>query len=397
MNIGTQTESFLRVKASKVSSLLDLVGELGLATTAVTHHASLTGAELAGFDTATHHLELLVHQVQDLASSLRLVQIGDLFRQMQRTARDLAHETGKPIELVLEGEDTEIDKVLVDELRDPLIHLIRNAADHGLEGPADRRAAGKADQGRITLTAAQRGQEIHITVADDGRGLDRQAILSRAKAVGLAVENVDDATVWGYIFNAGFSTASQVSNLSGRGVGMDVVQNAVRSLRGRIDLDTRPGEGTRVTLVIPLTLAFLESLVVRASGRFYAIPIEVIRQVFKPQTAEVVDVSADGSELIRRQSGLIPVVRLQDITDDASTLEPTPLSDQVIVVVESTNGAFGLPVDQVVGQQQVVMKWIGPASDSEPRQGRGTGRRKRRRRNGLGIHLQRRLFDGQPS
>jgi two-component system chemotaxis sensor kinase CheA len=361
MSGAASSETLLRVKASKVTLLLDLVGELGLAALAVTHHPALAELDLAGFEAATHRLELLVHEVQDLTSSLRLVPVDELFRQMQRVVRDLSHETGKPIELVLDGEDTEIDKVVVDELKDALIHLVRNAADHGLESPAARVAAGKPEQGRITLTAAQQGQEIHITVADDGRGLKRADILQRARDLGLigAAEEPDDATVWHCIFKAGFSTATEVSNLSGRGVGMDVVRNIVQSLRGRIALDTQPGEGMRVTLIIPLTLAFLESMVVRSRQRLYAIPIEVVNEVFRPEAAEIVRASADGSELVRRQGSLVPVGHLPDEYDAVDPIGnriEAALVDQVIVVVQTSKGAFGLPVDEIVGEQQVVMK-----------------------------------------
>ncbi len=359
MNENTQSETFLRVKASKVSLLLDLVGDLGLATLAVTRHPALNELDLAGFDDATHRLELLIHQAQDLASSLRLVPVSELFRPMQRLARDLSHETGKPIELLLAGEDTEIDKVIVEELKDPLIHLVRNAIDHGIEAANERIALGKPAQGQITLTASQKGQEIHITVEDDGRGLNREAILKRAREMGLGGvnEEPDDATVWNYIFKPGFSTASQVSNLSGRGVGMDVVHNAVKNLRGRIVPETWSGTGTRVTLIIPLTLAFLESMVVRANQRLYAIPIEVVNEVFKPETIEINHASADGSDLVRRQGALVPVKRLSQFLDDASECaSEIPLSEQVVVVVQTSQGTFGLPVDEIVGQQQVVMK-----------------------------------------
>ena len=361
MPANSSPENFLRIKASKVSLLLELVGELGLAVLAVTHHPALAELGLTDFDAAVHRLELLVHEVQDLTSSLRLVPVDELFRQMQRLVRDLAHETGKPIELVLAGEETEIDRVVVDELKDALLHLIRNAADHGLEPPAERAAAGKPAQGRITLAAAQKGQEIHITVADDGRGLDRAASLQQARATGLigAEEEPDEATLWSYLFKAGFSTVAEVSNLSGRGVGLDVVQTTMRSLRGRIALETQPGQGTRVTLIIPLTLAFLESMVVRSHRRLYAIPIEVVNEVFRPEAAQIVRASADGSELVHRQGAWVPIGHLPDgydAADPAADRSAAALVGRVIVVVQTSQGAFGLPVDEIVGEQQVVMK-----------------------------------------
>ncbi|HEX7587165.1 MAG TPA: ATP-binding protein [Anaerolineae bacterium] len=357
---AVQQENFLRVKASKISLLLDLVGELGLSTLAVTHHPALQGLELVGFETAAHQLGLLVNEVQRVTADLRLIPVSGLFRPMQRMAHDLARETGKQFELILEGEEIEIDKVLVDELKDPLMHLVRNAADHGLESPAERIAAGKTEQGRITLTAAQKGKDIHITVADDGRGLDRAAILKKAREAGLvsASQEPDDKTLWNFIFQAGFSTASEVSSLSGRGVGMDVVQSAIHALRGRITLETEPGKGTRITLIIPLTLAFLQSMVVRSHHRLFAIPIEVIQQVFKPTAEEIVRISADGSEMMRRQDALIPIHRLQtDAAEDLDTDRRTlRLADQVIVTVQTTLGVMGLPVDEIIGEQQVVLK-----------------------------------------
>ncbi|MBI5034370.1 MAG: chemotaxis protein CheW [Chloroflexi bacterium] len=357
MNEHLPIETTLRVKASKVSLLLDLVGELGLATLAVTHHSSLQGLELVGFETAVHQLELLINEVQRVTADLRLVPVSGLFRPMQRMAHDLARETGKPFEFNLEGEEIEIDKVLVDGLKDPLMHLVRNAVDHGLESATERIAAGKSEHGRITLTAAQKGKEIHISVTDDGRGLNRAAILRKARQAGLvgADEEPDDQTVWGFIFNAGFSTATQVSNLSGRGVGMDVVQNAVRSLHGRVMLDTRPGRGTSVTLVIPLTLAFLESMVVRSRERLFAIPIDGVHEVFKPETTEILHSSADQSEMVRRQDSLVMINRLEHIFGNGQS-ESSPLSEQVIVVVETSKGKLGLPVDEIVGEQQVVIK-----------------------------------------
>ena len=357
MNEHLQQETTLRVKASKVSLLLDLVGELGLATLAVTHHPSLQGLDLVGFETAAHQLQVLINQVQRVTADLRLVPVSGLFRPMQRMARDLARETGKSFDFILEGEENEIDKVLIDELKDPMMHLVRNAVDHGLEPAAERVAAGKSEKGRITLSAAQKGKEIHISVIDDGRGLNRQAILTKARQVGWvgATEEPDDQTVWGFIFNAGFSTATQVSNLSGRGVGMDVVQNAVRSLRGRITLDTQPGHGTSVTLVIPLTLAFLESMVVRSHERLFAIPIDGVREVFKPAADQVIHSSADQSEIVRRQDGLVLINRLDHIFGNAQAVL-NPLSEQVIVVVETTRGKVGLPVDEIIGEQQVVIK-----------------------------------------
>jgi len=350
-------DTFLRVKADKVSKLLDLVAELGLLAGNVTRHPNLQGLELEGFDNAAHNLELLIHEVQDLASGLRLVPINGVFKRTQRLVRDLSKETGKPVVLKTEGGDTEIDKVLVDQLHDPLMHIVRNAVDHGLEPVADRLAAGKPEKGQLTLSAGQQGREIRLTVADDGRGLNREKILKRARAQGLAGSNEepDDSVVWSYIFHSGLSTKAEVSNLSGRGVGMDVVKTAIQSLRGRISVESEAGLGTRVTLHIPLTLAFLDGMVVRAQNRLYVVPVEVVSEVFQPQAEQLTRASSDNIEMVRVRDELIPICRLGKFYEDTDSRAHS-LTNQIMVAVQTTKGVLGLPVDEVIGQQQVTMK-----------------------------------------
>ena len=347
---------YLRVKADRVTQLLDLVGELGLASTTVTQHPGLVGLELEGLEAATHRLENLIRELQDVTASLRLVPVGTVFKRMQRLVRDLSRQTGKPLDLVIQGGAVEVDKTLVDQLYDPLMHLVRNAIGHGIEPGEERVAAGKSELGTITLMAVQQGREIHVTVADDGRGLDREAILARAREIGLvgAEDEPDDRTVWGYVFHSGLSTARELSSLSGRGVGMDVVQTTARSLRGRILVESAPGVGTRVTLCIPLTLAFLDSMVVRLRDRLYALPIDVVSEVLQPESQQVIRTSADDSETVRVRDDLIPVCRLQRFYDEPG--EEQPLSDLILVIVQTTSGYLGVPVEEVIGQQQVTMK-----------------------------------------
>ncbi len=325
-------DAFLRVKSDKVSQLLDLVGELGLTAVQVTHHPELAGLELEGFDIAVHRLDLQIRELQDLASSLRLVPVGSVFRRMERLSRDLSHQTGKPIDLVIEGEDIEIDKFLVDQLYDPLVHLVRNAVDHGLESVKERLAVGKPEKGRISLSAVQHGKEIDITVADDGRGLDRATVLQQARKLGLIgpTEEPDDDTVWNYIFHSGLSTSEKVSNLSGRGVGLDVVQTSIRALSGRVIVNNKNRQGTCFTLSIPLTLAFLDGMIVRLQGRLYVIPIDVVSEVFKPESPQVTAVSVDRSEVIRVRGELLPVCRLQQFYgEDGDSIS---LTEQIVVV-----------------------------------------------------------------
>ncbi len=350
-----QADPFLRVRADKVTQLLDLVGELGLAALAVTHHPGLTGLELEGFENAAHRLEMLIHEAQDLTSALRLVPVGQVFRRMQRLVRDLAQQTGKLFEIGLEGEEVEIDKAVVDQLSDPLMHLIRNAADHGLEAPLERAAQGKPDKGRLLLSAAQRGREIHITVGDDGRGLNRAAILKRARERGLLGSEAtpEDKVIWNYIFQSGFSTASAITNLSGRGVGMDVVQNTIHALRGRVEVQTQAGQGTRVTLIIPLTLAFLESMVVRWQDRLYAIPIDSVSEVFQPAAEAIVRSSASAETMVLRQGAPVPLINPEALSAAGAN---RVLASQIVVVAQTSRGQVGLLMDEIIGQQQVVMK-----------------------------------------
>ncbi len=356
------SEGYLRIKAERVTQLLDLVGELSLSATKVIQHPRVR--ELEELDSALHRLENLIRELQTLSSGLRLISVGTVLKRMQRLVRDLSHQTGKPLELIIEGSEVQVDKSLVDQLHDPLVHLIRNAVDHGIESPEERVAAGKPPTGRITLTAVQRGREVHIKVADDGRGLNRQAILEKAREMGLLApdEEPDDQTVWRYIFHSGFSTVCQVSSLSGRGVGLDVVQAAVRALQGRILLDTTAGKGTCVTLCIPITLAFLDSLVTCLRGRLYAIPIDVVREIIKPSENQVVRNTAGNSETIRVRDELIPIRRLSRFYNETGS--ERPLAEQMLVLVNTTAGPVGIPMDEIIGQQSVTVKPLQGLSSS---------------------------------
>jgi len=349
---------FLRVQADKVDRLMDLVGELSLGVSEAIHSPDLVGLELSEFEKSAHRLRMIVREIQDTAAELRQVSVGDVFRRMRRMVRELERQTGKKIELAMVGEDAEIDKVVADRLYEPLVHVLRNSADHGLESPAERVAVGKPETGRITLTAAQLGGDIQITVADDGRGLHREKILARARERGLVGinEEPEDSSLWKVIFQPGFSTAEAVTNLSGRGVGMDVLNATMKDLRGRIAVDSKAGDGTRVNLSIPLSLAFLDSLVMRIGQRLYATPVDVVSEVFRPELGQISTVSAEhGAEMIRVREHMVPVCRLQRFYgEDCQALQP--LETLVIVVFKTSFGQIGLPVDEMYDQQQVVMK-----------------------------------------
>lgn len=348
---------FIRVDARKISLLLDLASEIGLAAGAVTHHPSLEGLELEGYAAASHKLELLVREMQNEVSGMRLVPVSGVFQKMKRVVRDTAKRTGKEVELVLEGEETEIDKVMVDALQDPLVHVLRNAIDHGIERPEERLAAGKPAVGQIVLSASHQGGEVSIEVVDDGKGIDRAAIVARATSRGLIAEGAElsDEQKLELLFEPGFSTKETIDELSGRGVGMDVVRTIIAGLRGRTALRSVHGKGTHLTMTMPLTLAFVEAMVVRESDRLFALPIEKVFEVFKVEAARVSQNSADGQVLVRVRNSLVPVLWLHRFWGEVSPAIES-LDGRILVVVQTSRGEYALPVDALLGNQQVMLK-----------------------------------------
>lgn len=335
-----------------------LAGELGLAVHAVTRHPGLAADALEGFQAAAHRLENLVTELQNEAAGLRLVPIAGVFARMRRVVRDTCVRTQKEAELVIVGEETEIDKALVDRLHDPLVHVLRNAIDHGLELPADRERVGKARRGRIVLQAAHRGGVVEIVVSDDGAGVDVDRVRARAIERGLcrADDALSDHEVIEFLFAPGFSTARQVTELSGRGVGLDVMRSTIESMRGNVRIRSTPGAGMRLEITLPLTVAFLEAMVVRANGWLLAVPIEKVHHVERLPESRVVSDAASATVLARLDDGLVPVVRLQDFYQ--ASAPAVPLGDRLIVVVNSQRGRVAFPVDKLVGNQTVMLKPI---------------------------------------
>lgn len=348
----------MRVSSDKISRLMDLVGELSLSVSETVQSSDLAGLQLTNFDAAVHRLNMIVREVQDAATELRLVPVDDVFRRLRRMVRELERQTGKQIEMDIEGGDTAIDKLVADRLYDPLLHVVRNSADHGLEGPEERVANGKPAQGRIVLSAAQVGSEVRITVADDGRGLSREKILKKAREKGFfgMDEEPEPAALWKVIFEPGFSTAEVVSNLSGRGVGMDVLNATMQALRGRIGVDSTAGQGTRVALHIPVSLAFLDCIILRLGHQLFAVPIDVISEIAKPAPEERMAISAGtGSEMFRLRGAFIPICRLDDFYGTPMRPAGSP-PEPVLVVFNTASGPIAVPVDEILDRQQVVMK-----------------------------------------
>lgn len=348
----------LRVSSDKIGRLMDLVGELSLSVSETINAPELAHLDLVGFEAAAHRLSMIVSEVQDAASELRLVPVAEVFRRLKRMVRELQRETGKDIHLEILGEDTAIDKLVADRLYDPLLHVVRNAADHGLEPPDEREAAGKSRTGTLTLAATQTGSEVRIQVIDDGRGLNRQKILAKARQNGLfgPTEEPDDNTLWKAIFEPGFSTAETVTTLSGRGVGMDVLNTTMEALRGRIAVTSEESLGTTVSLHIPVSLAFLDSVILRLGTHLFCVPIDDIVEITKPGTTDKLHISADsGTEMLWLRDRFIPVCRLEHFFAGMRTEIPS-LTDMVSLIFETSSGPIAVPVDEVMDRQQVVMK-----------------------------------------
>lgn len=344
----------VRVPAERLDELMDRVGELVIAQSRLSQLAA-HGQDLS-LRSVSEEIERLAGEMRDTMMILRMVPVSTLFGRFRRLIHDLAIETGKTIELVTEGESTEVDKTVIERLFDPLVHIIRNSCDHGLERPEDRVAAGKSASGLVRLSAHQAGGEVLITITDDGRGIDVDRVRAKAEANGLIQPGqvVGEDELLGLIFHPGFSTAAQVTNLSGRGVGMDVVKRTIESLRGTIDVKSVPGQGSTITLRIPLTLAIIEGLLVRVGEGRYVIPLAAVEECLELSLEE--DLRSRGRSIITLRERLVPFLRLRDLFDTGTK----PDTYQKIVVVGTGQERVGLVVDQIIGNHQTVIKAMSP-------------------------------------
>lgn len=340
----------VRVPAERLDELMDRVGELVIAQSRLSQIAAAS-SDLS-LRAVSEEVERLSGELRGTMMVLRMVPVASLFGRFRRLVHDLARETGKTIELVTEGESTEVDKTVIERLADPLVHLVRNSIDHGLETPEDRLAAGKSATGTVILSARQSGGEVVITIKDDGRGIDRERVRAKAEAGGLIAPNavMSDAELLQLIFHSGFSTAAQVTNLSGRGVGMDVVKRTVEALRGNIDVHSRAGEGSEVSLRIPLTLAIIDGLLVRVGTGRYVIPLSSVEECVELSLEE--DFRSRGRSFISLRDSLVPFVRLRDLFRTGSKPDPY----QKVVVISTGSERIGLVVDQIIGDHQTVIK-----------------------------------------
>lgn len=349
-------QNLISVNLNKLDELMDLVGELVITESMVISNPDLRGLQLENFTKASRQLRKLTDELQDIVMSIRMVPVSGVFNKMNRIVRDMSKKLGKEVELIISGEDTEVDKTIIDSLGDPLMHLIRNAMDHGLEPKEERLAKGKTGAGRIRLTAKNTAGEVVIQVADDGAGINPSVILKKARAKGLLTKNdaeYSDKEIYNLILLPGFSTNTTVTEFSGRGVGMDVVKKNIEKVGGSISIESKLGKGTTFIIKIPLTLAIVDGMEISVGGSILTIPITSIRESFKILPKQIVrDVS--GSEMVMIRGECYPVIRLFEAFGFETSVQD--ILDGIIILVESGDKAACLLADQLIGEQQVVVK-----------------------------------------
>ena len=339
----------VRVQAERLDELMDRVGELVIAQARLTQLAA-SGSDLS-IKVIAEEIERLASSLRDTTMGARMVPIGSLFGRFRRLVHDLSRDLSKPVDFVTTGEDTELDKTMIECLADPLVHLIRNAIDHGIEDTATRAANGKTEQGRIELAAVHSGAQVLVTVKDNGGGLNTARIRAKAEEQGLIAAGavLSDHEIHQFLFHPGFSTAQTISALSGRGVGMDVVKRTIENMRGSIDLSTRPGQGTTVTLRLPLTLAIIEGLLIRVGEGRYIIPLSAVEECVE-LTAE--EERSRSRTFLNMRGNLVPFLRLRDIL----LVEGSPDQHQKTIIISTGETQVGLVADAIIGNHQTVIK-----------------------------------------
>lgn len=353
------SKNFLKIDALKLDELFDSIGELVIAQNYLGENTKIKAIADAEVNKTIENLSKITRLIQNRVMSLRMIPIRDTFDKMKRVVRDSSKKVNKPIHLVLEGEETEIDKTMVEALSDPLVHIIRNAIDHGIESSIEERLnAGKSEEGRVTLRAYHRGGNIIIEVSDDGRGINKAKVYQKALEKGIVEKDdiLSDAEIYGLIMQPGFSTADVISDISGRGVGLDVVKTAIEAVRGKVDISSEEGKGTTFSIVLPLTLAIIDGMIVRCSDKIFIIPTLCIIESFRPQE-ESVHSARGKEEFVQLRSDLLPIVRLNHVLE-LDECKPNPW-ESTLVCIENVRGKFALLVDELVGRQQVVIKTLG--------------------------------------
>ena len=346
----------IRVDTTKIDAMVNLVGELVITQSMLSN----VGQEVEGqvgerLQLAIDELQRNTREIQESVMSMRMLPVNMTFNRFPRVVRDLSSKLGKKVDLVIQGGNTEIDKSLIEKLVDPLTHLVRNSIDHGIESPEKRLEAGKSENGTVILSAEQKGSSIIIGIIDDGAGLNKARIVEKATQNGLTVTpDMPDSEIWQLIFQAGFSTAAEVTDVSGRGVGMDVVRRNIESIGGRIEIESSQGEGSAFYIHLPLTLAIVDGMCVSVGDQIFVIPLLNVIESFQPTSSQVKTLGNDKVLWIRDQYWpLVSLTQLMQV-DDGIT-EPTK---GIVVLLESSKKRYGVLVDSLVGRQQVVLNSI---------------------------------------
>ncbi|WP_296131498.1 chemotaxis protein CheA [Pseudomonas sp. Ga0074129] len=353
---GDVESSSIRVSVEKIDSLINQVGELVITQAMLAQlTAGLDPAIFEKINQALGQLEHNTRELQESVMSIRMLPISFIFNRFPRVVRDTASKLGKKVELILQGEHTELDKGVIEKLTDPLTHIIRNSVDHGIELPAERLAAGKPEHGTVRLSAFHQGGRIVVEINDDGKGLARDKILAKACEQGLPVnDEMPDSEVWQLIFMPGFSTAEAVTDLSGRGVGMDVVRRNISAIGGRIDIESLAGHGTRITIRLPLTLAILDGMIVASGTVHYVIPLTNIIESLQPKADDIRSMRGTQRSVIRVRGEYLTLLSLHRLLNLEG--EPPAPWEAIVLILEAEGRKFALLVDDLVGQQQVVIK-----------------------------------------
>jgi len=352
--------SFVKIDTNKLDELFDSVGELVIAQNFIAESEEIKKIKSEGVTRTINVLSKITRLIQNRVMSLRMVTLNDTFEKMKRVARDASKKVGKEISLEIVGADTEIDKTMVDSLSDPLIHIMRNAIDHGLEDSAeDRIALGKSEIGVITLRAFHRGGSIAIEVSDDGRGINRDKVYAKALERGVIKEDeeLSDQQVYSLIMQAGFSTADTISDISGRGVGLDVVRTAIEKLHGRVEITSELGKGSTFTILLPLTLAIIDGMIVKSANDTFILPTLSVVESLVP-SKEIVHHMKQKGEFLDLRGEMIPIVRLNHILELSE--ERPEVTESTLICLENESTKYALLVDDLIGRQQVVIKSLGP-------------------------------------
>lgn len=350
-------QSLISVNLSKLDILMDLVGEIVTAESMITNNPDLKDLHLESFSKSIRELRKLTDELQDIVMSIRMVPLQGTFHKMDRIVRDMSKKLGKKADLIMEGGDTEVDKTINDAIVDPLMHMIRNSMDHAIETPEERIAVGKSEVGTVKLVAKNTGGEIRITVSDDGCGLDPEKLLKKASDNGILTKPESaytDKEIYQLIMLPGFSTNSNVTEYSGRGVGMDVVRKNLEQVGGTISIDSEKGIGTTFTIKIPLTLAIVDGMNISVGDSVFTIPITAIRQSFKVTDSSQITINTDGSEMIVMRGECYPITRLCNVFDIDNGIND--ITEGIMLQVDSNKGGYCIFADELLGEYQIVVK-----------------------------------------